>query len=126
VFVIEQGIFPVTDRDRIDDQRDTIHLVGATDTQVVGAVRLYPLDTSGALWQGDRLAVAPEYRVYQLGSDLVRLAVSTAAAHGGSVMRAHIQVANVRYFERLGWQVDGPQEIYHVRPHQPMTIDLQR
>jgi putative N-acetyltransferase (TIGR04045 family) len=91
---------------------------------VVGAVRLYPLDPQGIIWQGDRLAVTPEFRVYQLGSDLVRLAVSTAAGHGGHVMKAHIQVPNVRFFQRLGWTIDGPEETYHGRPHQPMAIDL--
>jgi putative N-acetyltransferase (TIGR04045 family) len=124
--VIEQGIFPSTDRDRLDERSDTIHLVGSTHERVVGAVRLYPVDPVAHVWLGDRLAVDPEFRVYQLGSDLVRLAVSTAADHGGQIMKAHIQVANVRFFERLGWTTDGPEETYHGRPHQPMAIDLPR
>lgn len=122
--MIEQGIFASTDRDGFDERRDTIHLVGATQARIVGAVRLYPVEPAGDVWQGDRLAVEPEFRVYQLGSDLVRLAVSTAAEHGGRIMRAHIQVANVRFFQRLGWTPDGPEETYHGRPHQPMAIDL--
>ena len=126
MFVVEQAIFPATDRDEFDERIDTIHLVGATESRVVGAVRLYPLDRTSHIWQGDRLAVEPGFRVYQLGSDLVRLAVSTAAEHGGRIMKAHIQIANVRFFERLGWTTDGFEETYHARPHQPMVIDLLR
>lgn len=126
MFVVEQGIFASTDRDRFDERPTTIHLVGVTQARVVGAVRLYPVDSAGSAWQGDRLAVEPEFRVYQFGSDLVRLAVSTAAAHGGRTMRAHIQLANVRFFERLGWTTDGPEAAYHGRPHQLMSIDLRR
>ena len=32
--------------------------------------------------------------------------------HGGQLMVAHIQVANVGFFERLGWRCDGPREHY--------------
>jgi putative N-acetyltransferase, MSMEG_0567 N-terminal domain family len=97
---------------------------GAAGAVVAGAVRLYPLETSGELWLGDRLAVLPAFRVQGLGKPLVRFAVATAARLGGREMQAHIQPANVTFFERLGWECRGPVEIYVGIPHQPMAIDL--
>jgi putative N-acetyltransferase (TIGR04045 family) len=124
VFVDEQRIFLGSDRDGHDDDPATIHLIGLVDGVVGGAVRLYPLRDAGAVWQGDRLAVLPAYRAHGLGAPLVRHAVRVAGERGGRLMVAHIQVANVTFFERLGWRCTGAVEIYARLPHQPMAIDL--
>ena len=123
VFVEEQGLFDGSDRDLRDDDPATIHLIALVDGQVAGTVRIYRLDAPGA-WLGDRLAVGAPFRVLQLGAGLVRLAVRTAGARGGDIMHAHIQLPNVAFFERLGWQASGPTEDYVGTPHQPMSIDL--
>ena len=39
-------------------------------------------------------------------------------------MIAHIQVANVAFFRRLGWTTAGEPEVYVGRSHQPMSICL--
>ena len=39
-------------------------------------------------------------------------------------MTAHIQLANVTYFRRLGWTRTGDAESYAGLPHQPMSIIL--
>jgi hypothetical protein len=39
-------------------------------------------------------------------------------------MVAQVQVANVRFFERLGWSADGPAALYRGVMHQPMAIAL--
>lgn len=122
VFVVEQGIFEHDDTDEHDADPRTVHVVGLIGDRPGGAVRLYPLDEEGLRWQGDRLAVLPEYRAAGLGGPLVKYAVATAGELGGTHMVAHIQVANVRFFEYLGWEADGEQEIYVGRSHQPMII----
>jgi putative N-acetyltransferase (TIGR04045 family) len=124
VFVREQGLFVETDRDRYDDAAAVIRVLGHCSGVAAGTVRLYPLDRLGRRWQGDRLAVLPSYRAHGLASPLVRFAVATAAALGGDVMVAHIQIANVAFFEHLGWKRQGGQETYVGVPHQPMAIDL--
>jgi putative N-acetyltransferase (TIGR04045 family) len=124
VFVDEQRIFADSDRDAHDAGPDTIHVVGDIDGTIGGAVRLFPLDGPGRRWQGDRLAVLPEFRAYGLGAPLVRYAVRTAGERGGLVMVAHVQVPNVVFFRRLGWHLDGDVETYAGLPHQPMAIDL--
>ncbi|MEU7895774.1 MSMEG_0567/Sll0786 family nitrogen starvation N-acetyltransferase [Nonomuraea sp. NPDC049152] len=124
VFVDEQRIFHGTDRDVRDDDPLTLHVIAYAAQVIGGAVRLYPLDEAGELWQGDRLAVLPEHRAHGLGGPLVRYAVRTASERGGLLMVAHIQLRNVGYFQRLGWHRDGDVEVYAGLPHQPMAIDL--
>jgi putative N-acetyltransferase (TIGR04045 family) len=125
VFVEAQALFDVDDRDERDDDPATLHVVGLAGDDVVGAVRLYPLGDDG-LWKGDRLAVLPAERALQLGAMLVRFAVRTAGERGGRRMVAQIQLRNVRFFERLGWQRDGDPAPMLGVVHQPMTIALSR
>jgi len=123
VFVDDQALFAVTDKDERDWTEGTLHVVAIADGLIAGAVRLYPVDAAG-LWKGDRLAVLPEARVQRLGALLVQFAVATAGERGGHTMVAQIQVPNVRFFEHLGWHVDGPPAPYHGVMHQPMAIPL--
>lgn len=123
VFVEAQGLFAHDDRDDRDEHPATLHAVGLAGGDVAGAVRLYPLGDDG-LWKGDRLAVLPSERALRLGAMLVRFAVRTAGERGGRRMVAQVQVANVRFFERLGWRRDGdPAPMLGVE-HQPMAIEL--
>jgi putative N-acetyltransferase (TIGR04045 family) len=125
VFVEDQALFAGSDRDERDWSPRTLHAVALSDGEVVGAVRLYPLDEAG-LWKGDRLAVLPGARVHHLGARLVRFAVASAGARGGTRMVAQVQVPNVRFFERLGWSCDGAPGPYRGVIHQPMAIPLGR
>ena len=116
VFVEQQGLFE-DDRDSFDEI--ALHAVALVDGAVIGAVRLYPL--AGSIWKGDRLAVLPGHRA---GAELVNFAVRTAGERGGTRMVAQVQVANVRFFERLGWEPDAEAAIYRGVMHQPMAIAL--
>ena len=124
VFVEEQGLFHPDDRDVHDEDPSTIKVLGLHGRVPTGAVRLFPLDPDGVRWQGDRLAVLPAHRRHRGGGPLVHFAVRTAGERGGQLMVAHIQLANVSFFERLGWRRDGPVERYVGVEHQPMAIDL--
>jgi putative N-acetyltransferase (TIGR04045 family) len=123
-FVREQMVFAGSDVDAHDAREDVIHVVGYCGEVPAGTVRLYPLDECGHTWQGDRLAVLPEFRHVGLGAPLVRFAVATAGRLGGVSMHAHVQVANERFFTRLGWIRQGDVELYVGRPHLLMTIAL--
>lgn len=123
VFVAEQGLFAADDADDRDGDPATLLVLGFADGRAAGAVRLYPLDGRG-VWKGDRLAVLPELRHTFLGAALVRFAVATAGERGGALMRAMIQLPNVRFFEALGWRADGEVMAFHGRPHAPMAIAL--
>jgi putative N-acetyltransferase (TIGR04045 family) len=121
VFVAEQGIFDGDDRDGWD--ATAVKVVAAIGDEVVGAVRLYPLDEAG-LWKGDRLAVLPEARTLGVGAPLVRFAVRTAGTLGGARMIALIQRPNVDFFRRLGWSALGDATLFLGATHQEMTIAL--
>jgi putative N-acetyltransferase (TIGR04045 family) len=124
VFVEEQAVFTGHDRDDHDGEAHTSKVLGFCGDVAAGAVRLYPIGDRD--WQGDRLAVLAPYRRHRLGVPLVEFAVATAAGQGGRRMIAHIQLPNVRFFERLGWVRAGAVETYVGLPHQPMEIDLTR
>jgi putative N-acetyltransferase (TIGR04045 family) len=121
IFVDAQALFE-DDRDAHDDDASTLHAVAEAGGEILGAVRLYPL--ADGVWKGDRLAVLPSARTRSLGALLVRYAVRTAGERGGSRMVAQVQVANVRFFERLGWERDGEAGVYRGVMHQPMAIAL--
>jgi len=124
VFVNEQKVFSGSDRDAHDEGRAVIHLLGRCGDTPAGAVRLFPVDETGRVWQGDRLCVLPPFRTRGLGAPLVRCAVATAGALGGATMIAHVQLPNVKFFRHLGWRPEGDTEIYAGREHQPMVIEL--
>jgi putative N-acetyltransferase (TIGR04045 family) len=127
VFVCEQGIFHHDDHDSRDNDPATVHVVSYLNGAAAGTVRLYPVrrePDGSVLWQGDRLAVLPEYRRHRIGGPLVRYAVRTAGQLGGSRMVAHVQLANVVFFQRLGWALTGEPEPYQGLPHQRMSIAL--
>jgi putative N-acetyltransferase (TIGR04045 family) len=133
VFVAEQRMFTVDDRDERDADPATLHVLGTADGRAAGAVRLYPHATISSArhpisppgrWRGDRLAVLPAERHTSLGAALVRFAVATAGAAGGDRMDAMIQVPNVGFFLGLGWERDGRVVDFHGRAHQPMAIAL--
>ena len=123
VFVGEQGLFELTDRDAHDDDPATLHVLGWCGDELAGTVRLYPLREAG-LWKGDRLAVLPRFRQHGVGAPLVRFAVRTAGELGGREMVAQIQLANVAFFERLGWRRLGEAADYCGQPHPRMVIGL--
>lgn len=124
IFVDEQAIFAESDLDLHDRDTSAVPLIGYCDGVAAGTVRLFALDPADGIWQGDRLAVLAPYRTRGLGAPLVRCAVATAAVLGGRLMSAHIQLANVRFFQRLGWEACGDREIYAGLVHQPMSIEL--
>ncbi|MEJ7636378.1 MSMEG_0567/Sll0786 family nitrogen starvation N-acetyltransferase [Aeromicrobium sp.] len=124
IFVDEQAVFAESDLDAHDQDGSAIALLGYHNGVAAGTVRLFLLDRTAGLWQGDRLAVLSPYRTRGLGVPLVRCAVATAAARGGQRMIAHIQLPNIAFFQRLGWTKVGDAEIYAGLVHQPMSIEL--
>lgn len=122
VFVVEQGLFADSDEDTHDTDPRTVHLIGLIGKVPAGTVRLWP--RGDGTWKGDRLAVVRGKRHIGLGRPLVQLAVRTAAGLGGSRMHAQVQVANVQFFQTLGWACDGAAQDYLGAPHQHMSIEL--
>lgn len=124
VFVEEQQIFDGTDIDEYD--RQAVHLIAVDrDTgAVVGAVRCYQTDPG--VWYGGRLAVLEEARhnLNAVGPRLCKLAEKVVVRHGCHRFLAYIQLQNVRFFQRLGWQCLGEPVMHAGLPHQLMQASL--
>src|SRR5262245_10676661 len=124
IFVEEQALFSGSDIDEHDDQ--AVHLVAIEQASgaVVGAVRCYQADEE--TWFGGRLAVLKEFRHSgaAIGPGLCQLAEQVVIERGCCRFLAQIQLQNVRFFERLGWQKVGEPESHHGQPHQLMQASL--
>ncbi len=122
VFVSEQGIFPVSDRDVHDDR--AIPIIALAAGAVAGVVRCYP--RGSGVWYGGRLAVRPEFRSgVNIGGLLVRKAVELMRARP-DVRRflATVQFQNVRFFQRIGWIRLGKPFCLRGKKHQIMEKKL--
>ncbi len=122
VFVEEQKIFSDSDQDENDSK--SIHLVAQLDQEIIGTVRLFPVDQNGH-WVGGRLAVKKEFRNTGAGELLVREAIKCVKQKGCKKFTAHIQVENVPFFLRLGWKAIEPVKEYFGKPHQLMEANLE-
>jgi len=128
VFCQEQGLFEHDDFDAIDAEDPSCRLLvalsswGAQPDEVIGTVRIH--QPQPGVWWGSRLAVRHDWRRHgQLGSSLIRLAVSSAHALGCREFLAHVQAQNVVLFRRLHWAVMD-EKVIHDRMHALMRADL--
>ncbi len=122
VFVLEQKIFSDSDVDENDAK--SIHLVAEWNSEVVGTVRVFPVNHNGN-WMGARLAVKREFRNTGAGELLVREAMQCVKNRGCTKFTAHIQLENVPFFSRVGWKGVGPVKDYFGKPHQLMEANLE-
>ncbi|MGB9627564.1 MAG: MSMEG_0568 family radical SAM protein [Thermodesulfobacteriota bacterium] len=121
VFVEEQKIFSDSDQDENDSK--SIHLVARLDQEVIGTVRVFPVNQDGH-WVGGRLAVKKEFRNTGAGELLVKEAIKFVKKKGCKKFTAHIQVENVPFFSRLGWKAIEPVKEYFGKLHQLMEANL--
>ena len=108
VFVTEQGLFPGSDLDDVDDDpRRIVLLARSDDGEVLGGVRLHPAQPDGrdvGWWRGSRLAVKQDARqLLGVGAALVRAACAAAEQAGALRFDATVQSRNEGLFRRLGW-----------------------
>jgi putative N-acetyltransferase (TIGR04045 family) len=122
IFVKEQGLFQQTDIDSHDEE--AIPIICTVNGSIGGTVRVYPLGHD--VWVGGRLAVLKDFRSYVVGPLLVKKAIKTVKARGCTRFLAHIQVQNVRFFERLGWSLTGEKVTINGVRHHVMEADLEK
>lgn len=124
VFCTEQALFERDDLDAIDAHAVLIVALRETEAgpEVIGTVRIHMSEPG--VWHGSRLAVARHARrIGNIGSCLIKLAVSTAHARGCHTFLAEVQPQNVTLFRRLHWQSLCDVEAYGV-VHRLMQADL--
>lgn len=126
VFVVEQGIFHLSDHDLFDNSAYTIiasiGMLGIPDA-VVGTVRIH--EQEPGVWIGSRLAVQKSFRADKgLGKALIQMAVCSARAFGCKAFYANVQPQNLGLFKKLGWQALGKVTVHGIE-HVFMQADLQ-
>ncbi|MEO5876577.1 MAG: GNAT family N-acetyltransferase [Streptosporangiaceae bacterium] len=120
VFVEEQGVPASLELDEHDATAD--HFLALLDGQAVGAGRLLPSD--GDLAVLGRLAVRRQARGTGLGVLLVRAVEDRAAERGLRALLLHSQTQATGFYERLGYESYGPEELEAGIPHVWMRKNL--
>lgn len=119
VFVDEQGLFSVSDRDDHDD--GALHIAAVYKDKIIGTVRIYK-DKDG-IWWGGRLAVSKRFRG-RAGRLLVQKAVEIVQSRKADHFKAYVQIENINFFKNLNWKPVGAVFYYHEKPHQLMEAEL--
>jgi len=120
VFVREQGIYNDSDQDEFDEK--AIPIICKMNDNIVGTVRVFPL--SNNTWMGGRLAVLKEFRIYNIGQQLVKEAVKIVKKQRCGKFLAYVQPQNVKFFQRLGWKLTGEGVCINDIIHLVMEADL--
>jgi len=119
VFVDEQKLFAVDDRDEHDEH--AIHYAALLRDEIIGTVRIYR-DRDG-IWWGGRLAVLKRYRG-RAGRLLIQACVERVQREGGVHFRAFVQQDNVALCKTRNWIAIGDMTLICNRPHQLMEAAL--
>ncbi|MFE2376002.1 GNAT family N-acetyltransferase [Streptomyces sp. NPDC059398] len=127
VFVTEQGVPPELEYDAYDTDAATVHVLAADAEGPLGTGRLLlpaagpgrGVDEPGVGSLG-RLAVAAAARGRGVGAALVRAIEDAAREHGLTAVDLHAQTHALGFYERLGYEVYGPEFPDAGIPHRAM------
>jgi predicted GNAT family N-acyltransferase len=113
VFIEEQSVPEAEEWDESDPL--CWHLLALTPNRdVVGTGRLDPAGKIG------RVAVLPQYRGTGVGAAIVSHLVNLAAGQGLTQVYLNAQTSALRFYERLGFQAEGPEFDEVGIPHRRM------
>lgn len=120
VFMGEQGISEAEEMDDLDDQ--AIHLLATVDDLPVGTARLLTRGTTGKI---GRICVVKSQRGTGLGAALVQQGIAHLKSQP-NITRIALGAQNyaIGFYEKLGFQVCGPEYDDAGIPHHDMEILL--
>lgn len=108
VFVQEQGV-PV-DLEVDEHEKAAVFFIAMEEDRAVATGR-YRLKSEGVV-KFERVATLAEYRGKNIGTVLMRHMQDAAILqYPNCVLMLHAQKESIRFYERLGWQCEGP--IFH-------------
>ncbi|MGW0907904.1 GNAT family N-acetyltransferase [Streptomyces sp. NPDC002853] len=130
VFVVEQQVPEDLEYDAYD--ADAVHVIAVRDDGLpLGTGRLLTGAAAAAKNGGDalvgalgRLAVTKEARGLGVGAALVRAIEDAARARGLTAVDLHAQTHALGFYERLGYEVYGPEFPDAGIPHRAMRKSL--
>lgn len=120
VFIHEQGVPNQLELDEYDPL--AIHALAYLDQRCIGTGRLVYLGDRQA--QIGRMAVLAPFRATGMGKQILEKLLQQAKLHGSRVVVLHSQVAAIPFYEKQGFEVQGP--IYEEAgiPHRNMILLL--
>jgi len=120
VFIYEQGVPADLELDEYDPL--ATHALAYMDELCIGTGRL--VDLGGGQAQIGRMAVLAQFRGRGTGKKILEKLVQIASAQGVKLLVLHSQVAAIPFYEKQGFEVQGP--IYDEAgiPHRNMILLL--
>lgn len=113
IFVDEQGFV-----DEIDDIDNTAthFLLFNDDNTPIATCRIFESEESGVYILG-RLCVLKEYRGKNSGTLMLQAAEKEVIKKGGNTLILHSQLHAKAFYEKSGYEQDGPLEYEQDQPH---------
>jgi predicted GNAT family N-acyltransferase len=120
VFQQEQSIPEADDFDGLDDRAE--QFVAYDGETAIGTGRYRVID--GTLGKVERVAVIPEYRGQKVGRAIMEAIAQTAGDQGVTRLKLDAQLSASRFYESLGYRIEGGVFEEVGIPHAVMTLDI--
>lgn len=120
VFVNEQNVPEDVEVDNLEDKSH--HLVLYEDDQPIGTARIY--HRGDGIYKIQRVAVLKEYRNLGFGAVLIRECERQIQQLRGTKITLGAQIHALSFYEKLGYQAEGPEFMDAGIPHREMTKTL--
>jgi predicted GNAT family N-acyltransferase len=120
VFIREQGVPAELELDEYDSL--AAHALALEDGRCIGTARLVNL--GGGQTQIGRMAVLAPFRGSGIGKQILRRLIELANAQGAKSVILHSQVSAIPFYEKLGFQAEGPTYDEAGIPHRNMILLL--
>ena len=104
VFIREQGVPAELELDEYDPSAD--HALALQDGRCIGTARL--VDLGGGQTQIGRMAVLAPFRGTGIGKQILGRLIELANSQGAKSVLLHSQVSAIPFYEKLGFQAEGP------------------
>lgn len=104
VFIREQGVPAELELDEYDPS--AAHALAYEGTECVGTGRLVNL--GGSEFQIGRMAVLTGFRSQGIGKQILEKLIDLAKSQGAKMIMLHSQTSAIPFYEKLGFQVEGP------------------
>ena len=120
VFIQEQGVPVELELDEYDPL--AAHVLAYLDGKCIGTGRLVDLGDRQA--QIGRMAVLAQFRGAGMGKQILKKLIQLASSQGTKLIVLHSQVTAIPFYEKQGFQAQGP--IYEEAgiPHRNMILLL--
>lgn len=120
VFIREQGVPVELEIDEFD--LAAAHALAYQNAQCIGTGRLVALGKDQA--QIGRMAVLAQFRNQGVGTQILKKLINSAKLQGIQKLILHSQVAAMPFYERLGFEAEGPTYEEAGIPHRNMILLL--